>query len=79
LERRFTGSTIRHFTREAFLELPVPLPPLPEQQRIVAEIEKQFSRLETATEALKRVQTDLRRYRDAVLEVADRQGAVVDT
>ena len=43
LERWFTGSTIKHFTREAFLHLPVPLPPLPEQHRIVAEIDRRLS------------------------------------
>jgi type I restriction enzyme S subunit len=70
LERRFTGSTIKHFTREAFLRLPVPLPPVPEQQRLVAEIEKQFSRLEVAIGALKLVHGNLRRYRAAVLDAA---------
>jgi len=39
LERRFTGSTIKHFTREAIVQLPIPVPPLDEQKRIVAEIE----------------------------------------
>ena len=70
LERRFTGSTIKHFTRESFVQLPVPLPPLPEQRRIVAEIEKQFTRLEAGVAALRRVQANLRRYRAAVLKAA---------
>jgi type I restriction enzyme S subunit len=70
LERRFTGSTIKHFTREAFVQLPVPVPPLPEQRRIVAEIEKQFTRLAAGVAALKRVQTGLKRYRAAVLKAA---------
>jgi len=39
LEPRFTGTTIKHFTREAIVQLPIPVPPLHEQQRIVAEIE----------------------------------------
>jgi type I restriction enzyme, S subunit len=30
LERRFTGSTIKHFTREAIVQLPIPVPPLDE-------------------------------------------------
>ncbi len=49
---------------------PFPLPPLPEQQRIVAAIEAQFSRLDAAVAALKRAQTRLKRYRAAVLKAA---------
>lgn len=70
LEHRFTGSTIKHFTREAFIQLPVPLAPLSEQRRIVAEIEKQFTRLEAGLAALRRVQANLKRYRAAVLKAA---------
>ena len=47
-----------------------PLPPLPEQRRIVAEIEKQFTRLEAGVAALRRVQANLKRYRAAVLKAA---------
>ena len=41
----------------------ISLPPLPEQRRIVAEIEKQFTRLDAGVAALKRVQANLKRYR----------------
>jgi type I restriction enzyme S subunit len=34
-----SGTTIKHLTLEAFKKLPIPLPPLAEQQAIVAEIE----------------------------------------
>ena len=78
LERRFTGSTIKHFTRESFVQLPIPLPPLPEQRRIVAEIEKQFTRLEAGVAALRRVQANLKRYRAAVLKAAC-EGRLVPT
>jgi type I restriction enzyme S subunit len=50
--------------------LPIPVPPLPEQRRIVAEIEKQFTRLEAGVAALRRVQANLKRYRAAVLKAA---------
>ena len=43
---------------------------LPEQRRIVAEIEKQFTRLEAGVAALRRVQANLKRYRAAVLKAA---------
>ena len=51
---------------------------LPEQQRIVAEIEKQFSRLEEGVGALRRVQANLKRYRAAVLKAAC-EGQLVPT
>ena len=54
------------------------LPPLPEQRRIVAEIEKQFTRLDASEAALKRVQTNLKRYRASVLKAAC-EGKLVPT
>ena len=47
-----------------------PSPPLPEQRRIVAEIEQQFTRLDAGVAALKRVQANLKRYRASVLKAA---------
>jgi type I restriction enzyme S subunit len=54
------------------------LPPVPEQGRIVAEIEKQFTRLDDAVAALKRVQANLKRYRASVLKAAC-EGRLVPT
>jgi type I restriction enzyme S subunit len=59
-------------------EFPVMLPPLPEQRRIVGEIEKQFTRLEAGVAALRRVQANLHRYRAAVLKAAC-EGRLVPT
>ena len=56
----------------------IPLPPLPEQHRIVAEIEKQFTRLDASVAALKRAQANLRRYRASVLKSAC-EGTLVPT
>ena len=53
-------------------------PPLPEQHRIVAEIEKQFTRLGASVTALKRVQANLKRYRASVLKAAC-EGRLVPT
>jgi type I restriction enzyme S subunit len=47
-----------------------PVAPKPQQQRIVAEIEKQFSRLDEAVANLKRVKANLKRYKAAVLKAA---------
>lgn len=49
------------------LELPVPLPPLPEQRRIVAEIEKQFTRLASAIELISAVRKRLETYLNSAL------------
>ena len=57
---------------------PIPLPPLPEQHRIVAEIEKHFTRLDAAVAALKRAQANLKRYRAGVLKAAC-EGKLVPT
>ena len=59
-------------------DYPFPLPPLPEQHRIVAEIEKQFTRLDASEAALKRVQANLKRYRASVLKAAC-EGKLVPT
>lgn len=56
----------------------VPLAPLHEQDRIVAEIEKQFTRLDAAVAGLKRVRANLKRYRAAVLKAAS-EGCLVPT
>jgi type I restriction enzyme S subunit len=56
----------------------IPLAPLREQQRIVEEIEKQFTRLEAAVAALKRVRANLKRYRASVLKAAC-EGRLVPT
>lgn len=55
---------------EFFEEIQLPLAPSGEQRRIVAEIEKQFTRLDAAVAALKRVQANLKRYRASVLKAA---------
>ena len=47
-----------------------PMPPLPEQHRIVEKIEELFSRLDAGIESLKKVQTQIKRYRQAVLKHA---------
>ena len=48
----------------------IDLPPLPEQRRIVAEIEKQFTRLDASVAALRRTEANLKRYRASVLRAA---------
>jgi type I restriction enzyme S subunit len=59
-------------------EIPIPVAPLSEQRRIVAEIEKQFTRLDAGVAALKRAQANLQRYRASVLKAAC-EGRLVPT
>lgn len=51
-------------------EQPIPLPLLPEQERIVARIESLFTQLDAGVTELKRVQAALKRYRSSVLNAA---------
>lgn len=57
---------------------PFPVAPLDQQKHIVAEIEKQFSRLDEAVANLKRVKANLKRYKAAVLKAAV-EGRLVET
>ena len=58
--------------------VPFIAPPFDQQKRIVAEIEKQFSRLDEAVANLKRVKANLKRYKAAVLKAAV-SGRLVET
>ncbi len=72
IDKMKTGSSDSglNLTHERFRQLPIPVAPFPEQRRIVAVIEKQFTRLEAGVAALRRVQVNLKRYRAAVLKAA---------
>ena len=72
------GSTRKRISRGNLATIPLPVPPLPEQRRIVAEIEKQFTRLDAGVAALRRVRANLKRYRAAVLKAAC-EGRLVPT
>ena len=43
---RLTGATIKHLPRERLLEIPIPIPPLAEQKRIVAKIDVAFAKID---------------------------------
>jgi type I restriction enzyme S subunit len=70
--------TVKHLSSRTVQSIPLPLPSRQEQDRVVAEIEKQFTRLDAAVAALKRVQANLKRYRAAVLKAAC-EGRLVPT
>ena len=72
------GAGLAHITKGRFEESELLQPTPTEQRRIVAEIEKQFTRLEAGVAALRRVQANLKRYRAAVLKAAC-EGRLVPT
>ena len=59
-----------NLTHDKFLRLPVHLPPLPEQHRIVEKIEELFSDLDAGVASLERAKANLKRYRATVLKSA---------
>ncbi len=65
-----TGTTRLKLNQSTMRKMPVPLPPLAEQRRIVAKLEALFTQLDAAVEALKKAQTQLQRYRQSLLKSA---------
>jgi type I restriction enzyme S subunit len=78
IRERAAGIALQNVNAKKLASIFVPIAPGTEQRRIVAEVEKQFTRLDAAVSALKRVQANLRRYRAAVLKVAC-EGRLVPT
>jgi|CXWL01.1.fsa_nt_gi type I restriction enzyme S subunit len=73
-----SGTTRLKLPQGPMKQIPLLVPPLQEQVAIVAEIEKQFTRLDAGVAALRRVQANLKRYRAAVLKAAC-EGRLVPT
>ena len=64
------GTTFKEISGANAARISFAIAPLPEQRRIVAEIEKQFTRLDASVAALRRTQANLKRYRASVLRAA---------
>ena len=65
-----SGTTRLKLTQAEMKRIPVPVPPLPEQERIVARIEELFSQLDAGVETLKKTKAQLAVYRQAVITEA---------
>ncbi|MCB9764945.1 MAG: restriction endonuclease subunit S [Alphaproteobacteria bacterium] len=80
IQRLATGNqdSMRNIGQRRIRQIRIPVPPLPEQRRIVAEIEKHFTRLDAAVAALERVKARLVRARASVLKTAV-EGRLVPT
>ena len=64
------GTTVHSIEFPALLDFTIPLPPLPEQKRIVAKIEELFSELEAGEESLRVARGQLGVYRQSLLKQA---------
>lgn len=64
------GIAVPNVNASKLKDIPLPLPPLNEQHRIVAKIEALFSELDKGIEALKTAREQLKVYRQAVLKHA---------
>ncbi|HWI20885.1 MAG TPA: restriction endonuclease subunit S [Vicinamibacterales bacterium] len=70
LDKAFTGTTIKHLTRESLERYVLPVPPLGEQRRIVDKLDSLLARVDRCRERLDRVPAILKRFRQAVLASA---------
>ena len=77
-ETASTTTNLSNVSTKKLLTLDLYIPPLKVQREIVAEIEKQFSRLDEAVANLQRVKANLKRYKAAVLKAAV-EGRLVET
>jgi type I restriction enzyme S subunit len=73
-----SGTTRLKLSQAPMCRIPLLVPPLPEQHRIVDAIESYFTRLDDAVATLERVQRNLKRYRASVLKAAV-EGRLVPT
>jgi type I restriction enzyme S subunit len=72
------GIAVQNVNATMLSRIPIPVAPLSVQEEIVAEIEKQFSRLDEAVANLQRVKANLKRYKASVLKSAV-EGRLVET
>lgn len=70
IKSKVKGGVVKNYHLEDLRLIEIFLPPLVEQERIVAKIEELFSELDAGTESLKRAQRQLKIYRQAVLKWA---------
>ena len=72
------GIAVQNVNATMLSRIPIPVAPPAVQDEIVAELEKQFSRLDEAVANLQRVKANLKRYKASVLKAAV-EGRLVET
>jgi type I restriction enzyme, S subunit len=70
INSRAKGAATPHVDPDLLWNYNFPIPPLPEQHRIVEKIETLFSELDSGVENLKAAKAQLKRYRQSVLKSA---------
>jgi len=65
-----TGTTRLKLNQTSMKKIPIPLPPLFEQHRIVEKIEELFSELDNGIEQLQKAKEQIKTYRQSVLKAA---------
>ena len=70
LQQKGTGTTFKAITQDIIKNLEIPVPPIPEQERIVSKIEELFSKLDASVAELQTAKEKLKVYRQAVLKEA---------
>ena len=78
ISQESAGIALQNVNAKKLAGITIPLPPIAEQHRIVAEVETQFTRLDASVSALRRAQANLKRYRASVLKAAC-EGRLVPT
>ena len=69
---RFTGSTIHHLPREVLMSVPVPLPPLTEQKRIVEKLDAMLKEATRVAEGTERLAQLRKKAKAKILDLAIR-------
>lgn len=70
--------TVKHLSSKTISEIPLPLPPLAEQKRIVAKLDALMARSSRARDALAQIPRLIERYKQAVLAAAFRGDLTAD-
>ncbi|WP_263834420.1 restriction endonuclease subunit S [Salinibacter sp.] len=65
-----SGTTFSELSATRFAQIPIPVPPISEQRRIVAKIEELFTNLDAGRSDLQAAEQQLERYRLSVLQAA---------
>ncbi len=65
-----TGTGLQHINKDFFKECVIPLPPLPEQQRIVEKLDALMARMANSKTRLEKIPTLLKNFRQSVLAAA---------